>query len=147
MPAIQNGEDRPIPTDTATLSKQWRYLRRRAAAGHYYLGVAAVASSSIAAVVGGVDNGQIWLNTANVIDRIIRDFTSEVLGMVGRADFMAQLDFRCRAMNGLFLGITPSEKYQRGRGTRPSNWASTCSRRCASTARLGLRCATPSCST
>ncbi|MGF6664081.1 hypothetical protein QF000_005749 [Paraburkholderia atlantica] len=50
------------------------------------------------------DNGRIWLNTASVVNRIIRDFTSEVLGIVEREDFMALLDFCCRAMNSLFLG-------------------------------------------
>jgi hypothetical protein len=32
---------------------------------------------------------------------------------------LAQLDFRCRAMNGLFLGESPTEKYQRGPWNSP----------------------------
>lgn len=60
------------------------------------------------------------LNDANVVDRIIRDFTSEVLGMVGRADFMALLDFRCRGMNSLFLrGPESTDRYQRSSWNTP----------------------------
>ncbi len=68
---------------------------------------------------GKLENGRIWLNTASVVDRIIRDFTGEVLDLVGRDDFMAQLDFRCRAMNGLFLGTSQSDTYQRGPWNAP----------------------------
>lgn len=54
-----------------------------------------------------------------VVDRLIRDFTREIIGLVGRGDFMARLEFECRRMNNLFLGITPTEKYQRGPWNTP----------------------------
>jgi hypothetical protein len=66
------------------------------------------------------DNDRIWLNTESVVDRLIRDFTIEVLGLTAHKDFMAQLDFRCRAMNSLFLGgPEATDKYQRGPWNTP----------------------------
>jgi hypothetical protein len=59
------------------------------------------------------------LGQPHVVDRIIRDFTTEVLGLFGREDFLTQLDFRCRALNGLFLGSSPSDTYQRGPWNAP----------------------------
>ena len=61
---------------------------------------------------GVLDNGRIWLNTAGVIDSVIRRFAQEVLEAVSRSDFLAWLDLRCRAMNGLFLGTSPSTDYE-----------------------------------
>jgi hypothetical protein len=69
---------------------------------------------------GELENGRVWLNTVEVVDRIIRDFSREVLPLAGREDFMAQLDFRCRALNGLFLGELPSDRYQRGPWNTPA---------------------------
>lgn len=80
---------------------------------------AALPAAAGAPESGQLDNGRVWLNTSAVVDRIVRDFTSEVLGLVGRDDFMAQLDFRCRAMNGLFLGQSPTVKYERGPWNSP----------------------------
>lgn len=62
---------------------------------------------------GALDNGRVWLNTAGVVDTLIRSFALEVLAEVSRADFMAWLDLRCRAMNGLFLGTSPSDQFER----------------------------------
>jgi hypothetical protein len=45
------------------------------------------------------------LRQPHVVDRIVRDFTAAVLGMLGRPDFMARLDFECRRMNNLFLNV------------------------------------------
>lgn len=68
---------------------------------------------------GQLDNGRLWLNTAGVVDRIIRDFTADVLQLVGRDDFESQLDFRTRALNNLFLSITPDDRYQTGPWNSP----------------------------
>lgn len=60
---------------------------------------------------GLLADGRTYLNTANVVDRLIRDFTIDVMDDVGKPDFMARLDFECRRMNSLFLGIIPSDEY------------------------------------
>jgi hypothetical protein len=60
---------------------------------------------------GLLADGRTYLNTANVVDRIIRDFTIDVMDDVGKPDFMAVFDFQCRRMNNLFLGITQSDEY------------------------------------
>lgn len=59
------------------------------------------------------------LNEPSVADRLIRNFTVETLGLIGRQDFMARLDFECRRMNSLFLGIIPSDKYLIGPWNSP----------------------------
>ena len=46
-----------------------------------------------------------------VVDRLIRNFTIDVMEDVGKPDFMAVFDFQCRRMNNLFLGITPNDEY------------------------------------
>jgi hypothetical protein len=67
---------------------------------------------------GGL-HGWSSLGDALVVDRLIRNFTREILGLVGRDDFMAKLDFECRRMNGLFLGSTSTGTYQRGPWNAP----------------------------
>jgi hypothetical protein len=61
------------------------------------------------------------LNDPRVVDQLIRDFTLETLGLIGRQDFMARLDFECRRMNSLFLGIIPSDKYLSGPWNAPDH--------------------------
>lgn len=68
---------------------------------------------------GQMDNGKIWLNTAAVVDRIIRDFSIEVVKQAKAPGFMEKLEFWCRSMNGLFLGSSESEKYARGPWNAP----------------------------
>lgn len=68
---------------------------------------------------GLLDNGRTWLNTAAVVDRLVRDFARETLDQVGRPDFMEWLDGRCRFMNGLFLGGSASTVYERGPWNAP----------------------------
>jgi len=68
---------------------------------------------------GQLDNGKVWLNTAGVVDRIIRDFTIEAIRVVKTPGGMDKLDFLCRRMNGLFLGLSESDKYQRGSWNTP----------------------------
>ena len=53
------------------------------------------------------------LSEPRVVDRLIRDFTVETLGIIGRQDFMARLDFECRRMNSLFLSTWPRDDYVR----------------------------------
>ncbi|HEY4805697.1 MAG TPA: hypothetical protein VIH96_24035 [Paraburkholderia sp.] len=61
-----------------------------------------------------------YLNDAAIVDRLIRDFTCEALGLVGREDFMARLDFECRRINSLFLGgPAPTDRYERGLWNTP----------------------------
>jgi hypothetical protein len=69
---------------------------------------------------GQLENGRIWLNTAAVVDRLIRDFTMETLRLIGGPDFMARLDFECRRMNNLFLNVTSSDDYERGPWNAPA---------------------------
>lgn len=57
----------------------------------------------------------------NMVDRLIRDWTMNVFGMVGTPGFMAKLDFECRRMNSLFLGIIPSDKYVIGPWNAPDH--------------------------
>jgi hypothetical protein len=52
-------------------------------------------------------DGRPRLAEPSVVDRLIRDWTINVLGMVGTDGFMAKLDFECRRMNGLFLSAYP----------------------------------------
>ncbi|RKR44584.1 hypothetical protein [Paraburkholderia sp. BL17N1] len=55
-----------------------------------------------------------YLNAPAVVDRLIRDFTRTALDAVGRADFLAYLDFECGRMNSLLLGgPEPTNRYQR----------------------------------
>jgi hypothetical protein len=60
---------------------------------------------------GLLQDGRTYLMTANVVDRLIRDFTIDLMDKVGDPDFMWHLDFECTRMNNLFLGITPSKEY------------------------------------
>lgn len=78
----------------------------------------ALPAAGAGAESGELENGKIWLNTAAVVDRIIRDFTKEVLQAAGSPGFMAKLEFKCRAMNSLFLG-TADDRYQRGPWNTP----------------------------
>lgn len=65
-------------------------------------------------VPGPVKDGKIWLNSASVVDRILRDFVREIIDILDRPDFQERLEFECRRLNNLFLGITPSDKYSTG---------------------------------
>lgn len=65
-------------------------------------------------------SGRVWLNSVEVVDRLVRDFARDVLEQLGkRTDFMAWLDMECRRMNGLFLGLTPSDLYDTGPWNSP----------------------------
>lgn len=64
-------------------------------------------------------DARLSLNEPRVVDRIVRDWTIKVFGMVGSDGFMAKLDFECRRMNSLFLGIIPSEQYLIGPWNAP----------------------------
>lgn len=79
----------------------------------------AMPAAGAGAESGQLDNGKIWLNTAAVVDRIIRDFTKEVLQAAGSSGFMAKLEFKCRAMNSLFLGTAAEDRYHRGPWNTP----------------------------
>ncbi|MFM0728962.1 hypothetical protein PQQ52_00450 [Paraburkholderia sediminicola] len=81
----------------------------------------AVLPSDGAPESGQLENGRIWLNTAPVVDQLIRDFTMETLGLIGGPDFMARLDFACRRMNNLFLNVAPSDDYERGPWNAPAH--------------------------
>ncbi|WP_433703732.1 hypothetical protein [Paraburkholderia sacchari] len=61
-----------------------------------------------------------YLNEPAVVDRIIRNFTRDVIELVGREDFMARLDFECRRMNSLLLGgPEPTDRYDRSPWNAP----------------------------
>lgn len=63
---------------------------------------------------------RVWLNSVDVVDRLIRDFSRDVLEQLGkRTDFMYWLDGECRRMNGLFLGLSPSDRYDTGPWNSP----------------------------
>ncbi|TGP40311.1 hypothetical protein EN871_29255 [bacterium M00.F.Ca.ET.228.01.1.1] len=66
-------DDAPIPQDINARYLAWQKLWTDAAKGHYYLGVASVASSSIAAVVGGFNPtaGQIFAALAAVLTAML----------------------------------------------------------------------------
>jgi hypothetical protein len=63
---------------------------------------------------------QAHLNDLAVVERLVHDFTRKTLDAVGKADFMAYLDFECRRMNSLFLGgPAPTDRYERGLWNTP----------------------------
>jgi hypothetical protein len=74
---MRNGnEDRvdiPIPPDVAERLQQWRRLWTNAAHGHYYVGVASVAASTLAAVIGGfhAPTGQVLAGIGAVLTAAI----------------------------------------------------------------------------
>ena len=74
-----------------------------------------------ASQVQGPDaSGKVWLNSASVVDRIIRGFVSELLDEIDKPEsFQSWLEFKSRALNNLFLGITPSDEYKTGPWNRP----------------------------
>lgn len=65
-------------------------------------------------------SGRVWLNTVEVVNALIRDFTAELLNEIGRqGDLMAWLVFEATRMNNLFLGITESDLFDIGPWNRP----------------------------
>ena len=55
-------------------------------------------------------SGKVWLNSIEVVDKIIRSFTADMLStLAAKKDFMPWLEFESRRMNNLFLGIGPSD--------------------------------------
>jgi hypothetical protein len=81
------------------------------------------------------------LTSANVVDGIVRSFTNEIFALLGREDFMEMLVFECGRMNGLFLGITPSDRYQRSEWNSPEMLGEFLlkSRRISGESRFGVR--------
>lgn len=67
----------------------------------------------------GTEPGKDWLNSGEVVNRIIRDFAAELLKKVSEPDFLSWLEFECRRMNGIFMGSAPSDRYSRGPWNRP----------------------------
>lgn len=67
----------------------------------------------------GTEPGKTWLNSADVVNRIIRNFAAELLQSLGRPDFMDWLAFACSSMNSLFLGDGQSDVYSKGPWNRP----------------------------
>jgi hypothetical protein len=65
------------------------------------------------------ESGKVWLNSADVVNRVIRDFVHEVLRDFGRPGFLERLDFECRRMNSLFMGDGQSDTYLKGPWNRP----------------------------
>lgn len=62
-----------------------------------------------------IPSGLEALNTFPVVDRLVRSFTREVIQRANSSpDYMSWLEFECRRMNGLFLGTSPSTKFERG---------------------------------
>lgn len=62
-----------------------------------------------------------WLNSAPVVDQIVRQFFKRVLDKVGDRDLMGVLEFETRRMNGLFLGYTPVDSFERGPWNDPDH--------------------------
>lgn len=60
-----------------------------------------------------------WLNTLEVVDGIVVEFTNWVLENATKESFPGQLDFQCRRLNNLFLGISQSDKYSIGPWNAP----------------------------
>ena len=64
--------------------------------------------------------GRVWLNSVDVVNKIIRAFTKDMLAVVERGgDAMAGITFESTRMNNLFLGITPSAHFDIGPWNRP----------------------------
>lgn len=72
-------------------------------------------------VAGPDGSGLVWLNSVEVVDRIVGDFTAFVIKEAGEEGFVDRLEFECRRMNGLFLGLTPTDKYSRGPWNSPDH--------------------------
>ncbi|CAE6714505.1 hypothetical protein [Paraburkholderia haematera] len=59
------------------------------------------------------------LDEPSVVDRIIRDWTINALDTLTKPGALARLDFECLRMNNLFLGVTPSDEFERGPWNTP----------------------------
>lgn len=59
-----------------------------------------------------------WLNSVPVADRIVRDFTCGVIQNAGPG-LPQWVEFEARRLNGLFLGTSPTDKYNRGPWNTP----------------------------
>lgn len=59
------------------------------------------------------------LNSAPVIDRLVRQFFATLLRKVGDDDFMDVLEFEAARLNGLFLGSGPDQGLERGPWNTP----------------------------
>jgi hypothetical protein len=59
-------------------------------------------------------SGKVWLNSADVVNRIIREFVHEALRDVRSPEFMQRLDFHCRRMNDIFMGSGQDDVYLKG---------------------------------
>jgi hypothetical protein len=72
-------------------------------------------------------SGKEWLNTSEVVDRLIRDFSKAVLEKALEGEIravMPWLEFECTRMNNLFLGITPSDRFDVGPWNTPEQCGS-----------------------
>lgn len=62
-----------------------------------------------------------WLNSAPVVDHIVRQFFAAVLNKVGDRDLMQVLEFETARLNGLFLGLSPVSEFERGPWNAPDH--------------------------
>lgn len=65
-----------------------------------------------------------WLNSARVVDGIVRHFFANFLRDLGEHGFMDRLGFECARMNGLFLGSGPDGGFERGSWNCPEHLGS-----------------------
>ena len=65
-------------------------------------------------------SGKVWLNSIEVVDKIIRSFTADMLStLAAKKDFMPWLEFEAMRWNNLFLGRSTSDTFDIGPWNRP----------------------------
>jgi len=65
-------------------------------------------------------DGKIWLNSTDVVDKLIRAFTADMLTtLAAKKDFIPWIEFEALRLNNLFLGRSPSDTYEIGPWNKP----------------------------
>lgn len=65
-------------------------------------------------------SGLTWLNSVDVVDRLVREFARLVIGELGKPDFLPVLEARARFLNELLIG--PDEDVARRAGYSRGPW-------------------------
>ena len=65
-------------------------------------------------------SGRVWLNSIEVVDKIIRAFTTDMLATISsKKPLLPWLNFESRRFNNLFLGLAPSDVFDTGSWNSP----------------------------
>ena len=65
-------------------------------------------------------SGRVWLNSIEVVDKIIRAFTTDMLANISsKKPLLPWLEFEAMRMNYLFLALSPSDVFDTGPWNSP----------------------------